>query len=351
MKKRHVLLSAFTVALGASCADSDASGETTVGKIPNAALVVANGSGNLAIIDPQSAKVVSTLAVAAGLHPHHIGVSPDGAQLLVSAPSTDLSLGHSRAGHADHGGGGAHSVIYRLDIATGELQNIIEVEATAHNAAFAPDGSAIVFGMMEHGMVSVFDAATLEERFSVTGFEMPLEVTPAGGQLVLVAESGAARIAELDLTMRTVVNRFDVGAVPVAAWATDDANFFVSSEESTAMRHLTEGTGGLALDEHVIDAGGIPGQAVRVPNKSELWVAIEDKGLVAILDASTHARMHEVAVGVKPHAIAFDPTGSKAFVTDEESGKLFVIDATTHAVASEIELGGKPNAVVWIERR
>src|SRR6185312_10811803 len=117
-----------------------------------------------------------------------------------------------------HGSGAARTVIYRLDTATAELKNIIEVAATAHNAAFTPDGSGIVFGMMEHGMLAVHDATTFAERFTATGFEMPLEVTPAGGQFILVAESGASRIAELDLTARSVVNRFEVGAVPVAAW-------------------------------------------------------------------------------------------------------------------------------------
>ena len=346
MKKCLAVVSTIVVALGLSCADSNAPEVTKVVSIPSPALVITNGSGSIAIVDPQSSKIVSTLDVAEGLHPHHIGRSPDGARLLVSATSTDLSLGHGSGGHAGHSGGDTRTVIYRLEIATGELKNIIEVEATAHNAAFTPDGSGIAFSMMEHGMIAVHDASTFDERFNATGFEMPLEITPAGGELILVAESGAARVAALDLASRAVVDRFDVGAVPVAAWATDDANFFVSSEESTDMRHLTEGSAGLALDEHVIDAGGIPGQAVRVPNKQELWVAIEDKGLVAIFDASTHARIHEIAMGVKPHAIAFDPAGTKAYVTDEESGKLFIVDATTHAVASEIELGGKPNAVV-----
>ena len=152
MKRPLAVVSTIIVGLGVSCADSDAPEEAKVGSIPSPALVIANGgSGNIAIVDPRSSMVVSTLTVADGLHPHHIGLSPDGAQLLVSAPSTDLSLGHGSGGHAGHGDGETRTVIYRLDIATSELKNIIEVDATAHNAVFTPDGSGIAFSMMEHG--------------------------------------------------------------------------------------------------------------------------------------------------------------------------------------------------------
>jgi YVTN family beta-propeller protein len=167
---------------------------------------------------------------------------------------------------------------------------------------------------------------------------------------VLVAESGAARVALFDLTSRTTSARFDVGATPVAAWASGGPNYFISAEEGMQLNHLVESGASITMDSHAIELGGMPGQAILTPDGGELWVALEDLGVVAILNATTHARIAEVPVGTKPHGIAFAPDGTRAFVTDEAGGKLFVVDVAGRTVSSELTLGGKPNGIAWLAR-
>ncbi|MBC7173637.1 MAG: hypothetical protein H5U40_14450 [Polyangiaceae bacterium] len=334
--------------LSVGCSEA-AGGGGTFASIPNPAILVANGgAGTVTVVDPATLSVVSSIGVMEGMHPHHIGLSPDGLSAVVTATSVDLSVGHDVSGGGH--GGGASTMVYLLDLASRELREVLTVGATAHNAAFTPDGSSIVLGMMEHGMIAAHDAVTFEEVFTATGFEMPLEVTPTSTGSLLVAESGAASVAVFDLASRSTLVRFEVGAVPVAAWASGGGDYYVSVEDDMQVRHLVEGASDITMDDHVIDPTGMPGQAVLTPNGAELWVAVEDRGVVAIFSATTHEALAEIEAGAKPHGIAFEPGGSRAFVTDEEGGSLLIVDVAARSVSSEIALGGKPNGIAWLAR-
>lgn len=369
MKTRNTLAAAVTAAslllvlagcssgddatLGHAAPTAPSSGGTEedhkFASIPSSALVIANGgSGVISIFDPETLEVVGSLPVMEGMHPHHVSVSPDKARVLITATSADLSAGHG--GAADHGGATASTMVYLLDLSTRELQDVIAVDATAHNAAFTRDGETIVLGMMEHGMIVGHDATTFAEVFTADGFEMPLEVTPTHDGAVLVAESGASRVALFDLPSRKTLARFDVGDVPVAAWASGGTDYFVSVEGGMQIKHLVEDDTTITMDAHTIDLGGMPGQAVLTPDGNELWVAVEDLAALAVFDATTHEKLGELAAGVKPHGIAFEPNGKRAFVTDEDGGKLLVIDVAARKVANEVALGGKPNGVAWLSR-
>ncbi len=230
----------------------------------------------------------------------------------------------------EHGEDSSSTLVYMLDVASRELRAVLTVPATAHNAAYTADGGTVVLGMMEHGMIAGYNGATFEESFTASGFQMPLEVTPTLGGVVLVAESGASRVAVFDPVSQSVSAHFEVGAVPVAAWATGGVNYFVSAEEGMQLRHLVEAGRTITMDDHMVDVGGSPGQALLTPNGRELWVAVENRGVIAVLDADSHLPITEIAAGEKPHGIAFDPSGSRAFVTDEDGGKLVVMDVTSH---------------------
>jgi YVTN family beta-propeller protein len=320
----------------------------TLEAIPGPAILIANGgSGSVHIIDPSTLKVASSTAVDEGMHPHHIGVAPHGKHVLITATSADLSAGHGTGEHGGHGAA-ATTTVYQLDLASGKLEGALEIAATAHNAAYTKDGKTIVVGMMEHGMIAAYDAATREEVFSVTGLAAPLEVTATNVGSLLVAESGAARVAVIDLATRAITTRFEMGAVPVAAWASGSSDYFVSVEEGKELRHIVEADGSVTMDAHTITPNGMPGQAVLTPDGGELWVAVEDRGVLAIFDAESHESIAELEAGTKPHGIVFEPGGARAFVTDEGGGAVLVIDVAARSVASQIDVGGKPNGIAWL---
>ena len=116
------------------------------------------------------------------------------------------------------------------------------------------------------------------------------------------------------------------------------------------LTHLREVEESVTSDGRHIELEATPGQAMLTPDRSELWVALEDRSVVRILDAVSHEKIADVRAGDKPHGIAFAASGEHAFVTDEHAGKVVVIDVRARSVTSEIVLGGKPNGIAWIER-
>lgn len=344
MQRLAYIFSAFSVLFIASCSMDMSAGGGTFKAIPNPAILIANGGNStISIIDPATLKVVESLPVMSGMNPHHVGVSPDKTRVLITATSGDLTGGHT----GGHGGSSASTMVYQLSLASRELKDVISVDATAHNAAFSKDGKTIVLSMMEHGMLVGFDASTFAKSFEAPGFEMPLEVTPTANGSLLIAESGAARVALFDLATKATTTRFDVGTTPVAAWASGGNNYYVSVEGGKQVKHIVEGAA-VTLDAHTINPNGIPGQAVLTPNAQELWVAVEDRKVIAYFHPDTHAKLGEFTAGTKPHGIIFDPSGARAFVTDEDGGRVLVVDVATHAVTSEISTGGKPNGIAWL---
>ena len=78
--------------------------------------------------------------------------------------------------------------------------------------------------------------------------------------------------------------------------------------------------------------------------------SLEDRGVLAIFDAKTHASKGEVAAGTKPHGLLFEPAGKRLFVTDEDGGKVLVVDVAGRSVLSQIDVAGKPNGIAWVAR-
>lgn len=335
---------------GGSSDGGTVAGDGGAALLPNPALIVANGEGSVSIVDPAALRAVATNPVEAGHHPHHLSVSPDRSHVLVTATSADLSLGHGGGGHGGHGTS-ATTMVYQLDSLSGEFGPVLDIAATAHNATFTRDGATIVLAMMEHGMIAGYDAATYDETFTATGFSMPLEVTTTGVGTLLVAESGSTTLAKFDLARKRVTARFDVGATPVAAWSSGGAEYFVSVEGAKRVRHIVEGDLDVSLDSHAIDPTGVPGQAVRTPGgRGELWVAVEDRAVIAVFNAVSHEKLGEIPAGTKPHGIAFEPSGARAFVTDEGAARVLVFDVASRRLSGEIAVGAKPNGIVWLAR-
>jgi YVTN family beta-propeller protein len=343
MISKSLLVSASLLATG--CMNMDMSMEGTFETLPANAVLIANGgSGSIQVIDPQTLTVVSELSVMSGMNPHHFGISPDRAKVLVTATSGDLSAGHA----GGHGGAAASTMIYQIDVGSRRMKNVFTVEATAHNAAFTPDGRNIVVSMSEHGMLAIYDPTSFNQTSMAAGFGSPLEATPTSNASVLIAESSSNKVAWVALSTGSVTQRFDVAATPVAAWAASGGNFFVSSEVGMRVTHLVETGSSMMVSGAPIDVGGMPGQVRLSPNGKEIWVALEDKGRVAVFDLGTHAKIAEIVVGTKPHGLAFESAGVRLFVTDEMAGKVFVIDVASRTVTAEIVTGGKPNGILLL---
>ncbi len=353
-------LALATAACGSS-SDGEKPGNGGAGS--TSALYVANGStSSVSILDPDTLKVLDTLELDKEYRPHHWALSPDGKTALLAAPNADLSGGHGGSAEAPdaggspgggahgavHGGGGeaseAMSAVYAINTVTRKATRLAEIDATVHNAAYTRDGKQVLLGMMEHGMLMAYEAGSFKELWSLEVGEMPLEVSPTpDGKTALVALSGSAQLAVVDLSTKTSSN-LPVGMLPVAAWLSG-GSAYVTNEGDKTVSIISLET--LTL-ESTFAAGGTPGQAFVSPDGNELWIALEDEGKVRIADPKSGKMLAEVSAGVRPHGIAFEPSGKRVFVTDEGDGKVLVFDRAKRSLLGTVEVGGEPNGILWV---
>ncbi|NUO19462.1 Ig-like domain-containing protein [bacterium] len=102
--------------------------------------VADGGSGDIAVINPETNTLIGIQPIDSVGYLHHIYLSADNTKLIVSDPNEDLSTGHEESGgnggHGGHGGGNETmmSRIILLDSRTLLETNRITFEGMTHNA-------------------------------------------------------------------------------------------------------------------------------------------------------------------------------------------------------------------------
>ncbi|WP_165230019.1 multiheme c-type cytochrome [Aquisphaera insulae] len=81
------------------------------------------------------------------------------------------------------------------------------------------------------------------------------------------------------------------------------------------------------------------------PGGKEVYVTCESAATVCVLDASSMAKVAEVAVGGQPTDVTFSPDGSLAYVTNRLDDSLSVIDTSARRVTATVPVGDEPHGV------
>jgi YVTN family beta-propeller protein len=76
-------------------------------------------------------------------------------------------------------------------------------------------------------------------------------------------------------------------------------------------------------------AGNAPKSVAISPDDMRVYVAHQDNGKVAIIDATDNTLLDEVTVGGEPIGISVSPDGRHVYVTDNQMNRLCIIDTTT----------------------
>jgi YVTN family beta-propeller protein len=83
------------------------------------------------------------------------------------------------------------------------------------------------------------------------------------------------------------------------------------------------------------------------PGGQELWVVNPDAASVSVLNVTTNGlnKQAEISVGALPRTLAFSPDGARVYVAVQERNELWVIDANSRAVLRRIAVGHQPFGV------
>jgi WD40 repeat protein/class 3 adenylate cyclase len=144
-----------------------------------------------------------------------VAFSPDGRRLVTSSYDGTLRL---------------------WDAATGRQQRVLDVGADAFGLGFSPDGRSLLAGIGVNGVVTIWDAETLEKRGELRGhtdYIQDLAFGP-GGRVVTASGDGTAKIWDLRSRRELTTLRGHSGPVLGVSVTPDGSRVATSSADGTA---------------------------------------------------------------------------------------------------------------------
>lgn len=278
-------------------------------------------------------KRVETVRLPIGREPHHLILSPDGKEVLVSSTVTNeivmldawtgdrlrvvrdiidpYQLGYSpdgkwfvtaayRLDHVD---------IYKAD--DFKLAGRIFIDGLPSHLAFDNESKTVFVTLQQSGRLAAFDLVTQTVKWNV-----PVGNAPAGivmlpdGKRLLVALTGEDGFVIVDPHRGAVVGRVRTGDGAHNFWPKGDGRYYFLSNRIASTITLID-THEMKVDGEIRVAGGPDDMDVTSDGK-ELWVTQRFLRRVAIIDIQQMKVVATIKVGKSPHGLMIlkaRPTG------------------------------------------
>ncbi|MGZ4665010.1 MAG: YncE family protein [Frankiaceae bacterium] len=200
--------------------------------------------------------------------------------------------------------GYSDSYLYRIDVSTLAVDQVIRVGAVPKYVATSPDGKLVLVSDWCSYALSVVDTGSAREikRIPLGPYARGIAVTPDSGT-AYVAVMGDTRIAAVNLRTYAVGWINGVGSGP---------------------RHL------------VLDPAG-----------RYLYVTLNGEGDVAKVDLRTGLVVARVATGQAPRSMAISADGQSLYVVNYSSGTMSKVNAATMQVVQTVDTGYHPIGVTY----
>jgi YVTN family beta-propeller protein len=202
------------------------------------------------------------------------------------------------------GGGWDESFVYRLDLDTARIDQVIGVGAVPKYVAVTPDDRYVLVTNWCGFDLSVIDTAAATEVARV-----PLGRHPRG--IAITADSGTAYVG--------VMGSRDIAVVDLASFAVS----------------------------WIGDVGVSPRHLVLSPDDRSLYVTLNGEGMVAKVDLATGAVAGRVATGRAPRSMAISDDGTALYVVNYNSDTLSKVRTDDMVVIEEVATGGRPIGVTY----
>lgn len=281
------------------------------------AIVLNSGDATLSVLDMAHGTELRRVPVLR--EPHHVALSPDGADLLV-------------------GDAGANEMLF-LDPRTGDIRRRVPM-ADPYHLAFSPDGRWLTVTGLARNQVDVYDAASmaLVKRYPLSS--MPSHVTYApDSSMAYVTLQGTNRLAAIDIKRQAVNWIAEVGATPAGViWL--NGKLLVANMGSDHFAVVDPVDGRV---EQRVHTGRGAHQLFLSPDHRTLWVNNRVDGTTVALDAATFALIHSYRVPGGPDCIDFAPDG-KLWITQRFIQKVGVLDPATGTLQS-LAVGRSPHGI------
>ena len=295
---------------------------------PSTALLVVNkGEDSMAIVDPQTRKVVGKVTTAG--RPHEVAVSPDGKMaFLANMGNNTLSVvdlvGQKVVRHVDLGGltlpHGIHfaggkvyftaqgsKAIGRYDPATNKIDLVLGTgQDGTHTVVVTKDLSHIFAANMAANSIAVFERIEKPADWKLT--TIPVGKRPEGidisadGKEFWVAHSDTVSI--IDIASKKVKETFSV--------------------QTKVSNKLT-----------------------FTPDGKRVIISDNTGNELVVLDAATRKPIKRIKLGNKVTKFQVEPDGSRVYVAVADDNNVAIIDLKTFEVTGRFTTGIDPDGMAW----
>jgi YVTN family beta-propeller protein len=237
--------------------------------------------------------------------PVEVAFSPDGSKAYVSNYSMyGAGWGPEGSDECHPSDGYDSSFVYRVDVKSLAIDNVIAVGSVPKYVATTPDGKYVIVTNWCTFDASIIDVATQKEikRTPLGPYPRGIVVTP-DSKTAYLAVMGTQNIARVDLTNFTTSWIYGVGQGP---------------------RHL-----------------------VLSPDGRTLYATLNAEGKVAKIDAASGTVQSKVTTGRAPRSMTISADGKYLYVVNYESGTMSKVDTATMQTVQTLPTGFHPIGITY----
>ena len=304
-------------------------------------LVAQKGDHSLAIVDPASDSVITSVAEG-GITGHEVAASPDGRLAFVPI--------YGNSGVGKPGTDGQNIAVIDID-AQRVVDNIgFDHGVRPHCAVFGPKDGLLYVTTELDKTITVINPKTLKIVGSIpTGqSESHMLAISRDGRRGYTANVGPGTVSVLDMAARKTLIIIPVSAnTQRIAISIDDKWVFTADQTRPRIAVINTATNRV---ESWIPIDGIGyGTAPTLDNRW-LLVALPDQNEVAVVDLKTMKVARNLKVGTYPQEVLVRPDGKDAYVSCMHSDQVAEIDLTTWKVTRLIQTGKQTDGLAWAGR-
>jgi YVTN family beta-propeller protein len=280
-------------------------------------LVLNSAEASLSVLDVATRTERTRIPVLR--EPHHVALTPDGADLLVGDTSGNQLL--------------------FLDPVSFDIKRRMTM-SDPYQLGFSRDSRMLVVTGIARAQVDVYEAGTykLLHRFPLQSMPSHMDFTP-DSSVVYVSLQGTGKLAALDLRNMTVLWEADVGKAPAGVmWHDGRVMVAIMGSDNVAVVNPANG----AVERRIRTGRGAH-QLFRSPDEKLIYVNNRIDGTSVTLDARTLAVVRTYPVPGGPDDLVFAPDG-KVWYTLRFVRRVGILDPRTGALDT-IDVGRSPHGI------
>jgi YVTN family beta-propeller protein len=305
-------------------------------------LVIEKGEESLAVIDPATGKVVTSIHEN-GVTGHEVAAGPTG--WLAYVPI------YGDSGVGKPGSNGRNMVV--IDLSAREVVASLDFghEVRPHQPVFGPKDGLLYVTTELDNTVTVIEPKTLKIVGTIpTGqAESHMLAISHDGRRGYTANVGPGTVSVLDMEARKTVKIIPVAPSTQRISVSMDDKWVFTADQTKPRLAVIDTATNTVKTWIALDAVGY-GSAPTLDGKS-LLVALPGANKVAVVDLKTMKQVRTIEVAAGPQAVLMNPNGKTAYVSCDGAQKVSEIDLATGKVTREMATGKGTDGMAWAAAR